>query len=169
MRRFARGRRTPRVVTSGPPIFVCFDVLHDSDLHARVVARSKSPSRDYRIRGNGTPIRGDAGLGAIFQRVGVRRFHLPFVLHDGSHPAESRERIRGRMEPAAGVVVLCGRYSSESVDQALEVEVALELEKPVFFLAGRVGWPCRLPASAPEGAVLHEFDWGTIERLLTGI
>jgi hypothetical protein len=102
-------------------VFASFDVVHDRDLYARLVAESGEPGLSMTVSGGSEP----------------------FTPEDGWS-----QRTRGRIQRAGRILVICGAHTGASLGVAAELLIAKEERKPCLLLWGRRDLMCTKPAGA---------------------
>lgn len=79
-------------------------------------------------------------------------------------PAEARRLIQA----SKCVIVLCGEQTYQADGVATEIQIAQELGKPYFLLAGtRKATPTK-PKHARDDDRIWTYTWATVRMLLTG-
>jgi hypothetical protein len=96
-----------------------FDLEHDRDLHDRLLAQCKRAT-----------------------------FSIVSSSEAGEMTEQWAERVRGRIEDADEVVVICGEHTDESSRVSAELAIAREVNKPYVLLWGRRDSMCKKPRSA---------------------
>lgn len=122
-------------------LFVSFDYDNDSDLKMFLVGQAKHDDTPFDIV--------DASV----------KDHLP-----GDWRAKVRERIRR----ADVVCVLCSPTSHLANGVAIELEIAKELNKPYFLLAGYSNKSCYKPRNAAPTDKMYNWTWDNLKLLIHG-
>ncbi len=121
-------------------VFISFDYDHDLDLKTLLVGQS-------------------------------RHTDSPFDISDWSIKVASPTWIseaRNRISRSDQVVVICGLYTNSAVGVSKEIELAIELEKPYFLLAGRATGTNKKPSAALSGDKLYNWTWPNLKTLIAG-
>lgn len=121
--------------------FISFDYDHDSDLKTLLVGQSKHERSPFEIV--------DASV----------KDHLP-----GDWVA----KVRGRIDRADLVIVICGFFTDRAHGVRVEVGLAQELAKPYFLLRGRPAGQVNKPLSALPEDKVYNWTWPNLEALIGG-
>jgi len=122
------------------PVFISFDYDHDLDLYNLLLGQSKHSDSPFEIT-----------------NWSVK----------GSSPqwvADARARI-GRVSQ---VIVMCGLYTGSATGIDTEIEIARELKKPYFLLAGRAAGTNKKPRAALTTDKLYDWTWPNLKTLIQG-
>jgi hypothetical protein len=96
----------------------------------------------------------------------------PFEIEDWSLKdpltGDWKKKIEPRIKAVSQVAVICGHYTNAAVGVAAEVEIARELGKPYFLLAGRATGINRKPSSALSTDKMYKWTWDNLKKLLDG-
>jgi hypothetical protein len=118
-------------------VFASFDVVHDRDLYARLVAES-----------------GEAGLSMT-----VSGGSEPFTPEEGWS-----QRTRRRIQRAGRIVVICGVHSGASLGVAAELRIAQEERIPCLLLWGRRDLMCTKPAGAKPSEGMYSWTSSILQQ-----
>ncbi len=121
--------------------FISFDYDHDEFLRIALVGQSKNPESPFSI---------------IDKSV---KEHLT---------GDWKEKVRGRINRADLVIVICGEYTYTAVGVATELQIAKDLQKPYFLLWGYSGKSCTKPSSASTTDKIYEWTWPALKSLIGG-
>jgi hypothetical protein len=102
-------------------VFVSFDIQHDEDLYALLLAQSRTPSSGFAVSG------------------GSNRA-TPTNLES--------EGVRGQIRGADQVIFICGEHTETSTPVTAELELARQERTPYFLLWGRRDLMCTKPNGA---------------------
>jgi hypothetical protein len=122
------------------PVFVSFDYDHDVDLYRLLVGQSKNDD-------------------------------TPFNIADLSVKDESAEWVddaRGRLARVEQVCVICGEHTGSATGIDVEIELARELGKPYFLLAGRASGNNAKPRAAQATDKMYKWTWENLKTLIAG-
>jgi hypothetical protein len=120
--------------------FISFDYDHDEFLRTALVWQSKNPDSPFEI---------------IDRSV---KEHLT---------GDWQAKVRGRIQRADIVIVICGEYTHTAKGVAIELQIAKELGKPYFLLAGYADKTCTYPTSA-SGDSMYRWTWPNLKALVGG-
>lgn len=122
-------------------LFISFDYDHDATLRDFLVGQSKNSDS-------------------------------PFEFADASVKApltgDWEEKVRGRIDRADQVAVVCGKHTDTAAGVATEVAIARELEKPYFLLAGYKDGGNKRPKTALSTDKMYEWTWDNLKALVDG-
>ncbi len=76
--------------------------------------------------------------------------------------------MRGRIQRADQVIVLCGKRTGNATGVALELRIARDLNKPYFLLAGRSTGGNVKPATATSSDRMYRWTWKNLATLVRG-
>lgn len=122
-------------------LFISFDYDHDETLKDFLVGQNKNEGSPFEFT--------DASVKA----------HLT-----GDWEKKVRERIRR----ADQVAVLCGKHTDTAGGVAIELQIAQDLEKPYFLLAGYKDGSNKKPATALSADKLYKWTWENLKLLIDG-
>jgi hypothetical protein len=111
-------------------IFVSFDLEHDADLCAQLLAQSAIPSFGFEVTGQSR----------------ARSANEP--------PGDA---VRRQIREADEVIVICGEHTEESIRVSAELRMAQEEQKPYFLLWGRRERMCTKPVSAKRNEGMYRW------------
>lgn len=121
--------------------FISFDYDHDSDIKMLLAGQAKYPDS-------------------------------PFDFTDGSVKehltGDWKEKVKRRMRNCDQVIVLCGAYTNTAHGVKAELEIAQEIGKPYFLLAGRSNGKCTKPTSAKSSDKMYNWTWPNLKSLVGG-
>ncbi|HST54471.1 MAG TPA: hypothetical protein VLJ42_01075 [Solirubrobacteraceae bacterium] len=96
----------------------------------------------------------------------------PFEFADASVKAhltgDWKEKVKGRIDRADQVAVICGKNTDAAVGVAAEVTIAQDLEKPYFLLAGYSDGGNKKPATALSADKMYKWTWDNLKSLVAG-
>lgn len=122
------------------PVFISFDYDHDLDLYYLLVGQS-------------------------------RHSDSPFSIADWSVKNSSPRWVddaRSRINRVQQVIVLCGLYTGSATGIDIEIELARELSKPYFLLAGRASGANSKPRAALQSDEMYNWTWDNLKALIRG-
>ncbi len=122
------------------PLFVSFDYDHDLDLYNLLVGQAKHPD-------------------------------TPFFIADWSVKDASPRWVddaRRRISRVDQVCVLCGVHTGTATGIDVEIQLARELGKPYFLLAGRASGANAKPRAALASDKMYEWTWPNLKSLIAG-
>jgi hypothetical protein len=122
-------------------MFVSFDFDNDADLKMLLIGQSKHED-------------------------------TPFDVYDSSvkehMDGDWQAKVRKKISAADVVCVLCGLNTHTAKGVAIELEIAKELKKPYFLLAGYKDKTNRKPTSASASDKLYNWTWDNLKTLIHG-
>jgi hypothetical protein len=122
-------------------VFTSFDFDHDDDLRILLIGQAKKDDS-------------------------------PFEIADWSVKEELtgdwKEKVAKRIGQVEQVAVICGHHTDSAVGVSAEIEIARELEKPYFLLAGRADGNNKKPKGALEGDKVYKWTWENLKSLIAG-
>lgn len=121
-------------------LFVSFDYDHDADLKMLLVGQSRLPDSPFNIV--------DASV----------KEHLT---------GDWKQKVRGRIERADVVCVLCSTTTSTAKGVEVELAIAKELKTPYFLLQGYKDKVCKKPANATADT-MYNWTWPNLKSLIHG-
>lgn len=122
-------------------VFASFDLEHDGDLYALLLAQSLEPASAFAISGSSQP----RTLGDLPDEV-----------------------LRDALRRADEVVVICGEHTNVSLRMSAELVIAQEEDRPYFLLWGRRASMCTKPATAKHADSMYSWTPGILQdRLLS--
>jgi hypothetical protein len=96
----------------------------------------------------------------------------PFEIVDRSVKAhltgDWKTKVKGRIQRADLVIVLCGQNTHLASGVAIELKIAKDLGKPYFLLKGYKELNCTLPSTADEDDNLYKWTWDNLKLLISG-
>ncbi|CAB4902728.1 unannotated protein [freshwater metagenome] len=78
------------------------------------------------------------------------------------------EKVRGRIDRADQVAVICGKNTTTATGVTAEIEIAQALGKPYFLLAGYSSGGNKKPKSALASDKMYEWTWPNLKSLISG-
>lgn len=121
--------------------FISFDYDHDEFLRTALVGQAKNSDSPFQI---------------------IDRSVKEHLLGDW------RAKVRGRIQRADLVIVLCGEKTHYASGVGAELEIAKELQKPYFLLCGYSGKACVKPVTASASDKMYKWTWENLKRLIGG-
>ena len=121
--------------------FISFDYDHDSDIKMLLAGQAKYPDSPF-----------------DFTDASVKE-HLT---------GDWKEKVKRRMRNCDQVIVLCGAYTHTAQGVKAELEIAQEIGKPYFLLAGRSNQTCTKPTSAKYNDKMYKWNWPNLKSLVGG-
>lgn len=122
-------------------VFISFDYDHDSDLKTLLVGQSKNDDS-------------------------------PFEIADWSIQealtGDWKKKAKERMQQVNVVAVICGLHTDTASGVSAEVEIAQELGKSYFLLAGRANSTNKKPKAAKASDKLYNWTWENLKTLIHG-
>ena len=79
-----------------------------------------------------------------------------------------KAKVRGRIQRADLVVVMCGQYTHTAHGVGIELQIAQELGKPYFLLRGYSDVACTKPITAKASDKMYSWTWDNLKILLAG-
>ncbi len=79
-----------------------------------------------------------------------------------------KDKVKGRIERADQVAVLCGLSTHTATGVAAEVTIAQEVGKPYFLLAGYSDAANKKPTTALSTDKLYKWTWDNLKSLIAG-
>ncbi len=122
-------------------VFISFDYDHDADLKVLLVGQSKNEDSPFEIA--------DASL------------KEPLT-------GDWKKKIRSRISGAEQVAVICGQHTDAATGVSAEIEIARELRKPYFLLAGRSASKNKKPKAAVAKDKMYKWTWENLKTLIGG-
>lgn len=96
----------------------------------------------------------------------------PFDVFDSSvkehMDGDWQAKVRRKINAADVVCVLCGLNTHTAKGVAIELQIAKELKKPYFLLAGYKDKTNRKPTSASDTDKLYNWTWDNLKKLIHG-
>jgi len=122
-------------------VFISFDYDNDEFLRTALVGQAKNPDTPFEIidRSLKEPLSGDW-----------------------------KTKVKGRIQRADIVVVMCGQKTHTATGVAAEVTITQELGKPYFLLKGYSDKNCTAPTSAKSGEKIYPWTWDNLKALIGG-
>ena len=121
-------------------VFISFDYDHDLDVKTMLAGQAKLPDSPFDFT--------DASV----------KDHLT---------GDWKEKVKQRIRNCDQVCVLCGEYTHTATGVKAEVEIAQELGKPYFLLAGR-GDKSKKPTMAKSTDKIYTWTWDNLKKLVGG-
>ena len=122
-------------------VFTSFDFDHDEDLRNLLIGQSKNDDS-------------------------------PFEMSDWSvkehMTGDWKAKVRTRIRSVDQVIVICGENTDTATGVSIELEIAMEEEKPYFLLWGRSSKTCKKPKAASAQDKLYEWTWENLKNLIGG-
>jgi hypothetical protein len=122
------------------PVFVSFDYDNDFDLYTLLLGQAKHDD-------------------------------TPFQVADWSVKNASPEWVddaRKRINRVDQVIVMCGHNTGTATGIDIEMELARELKKPYFLLAGRATGVNKKPRGALTSDKMYDWTWENLKKLIAG-
>ena len=121
--------------------FISFDYDHDDFLRMALVGQAKNPDTPFDI---------------IDRSV---KEHLS---------GDWKEKVKGRIQRADLVIVICGEYTHTATGVAVELQIAKDLFKPYFLLWGYSDKTCTQPTTAAITDKVYQWTWDGLKSLIAG-
>jgi hypothetical protein len=118
-------------------LYVSFDLEHDRDLQARLLAESQRADFVIASRSEG-----------------------------GGMTEAWSARVRARITESDEVLVICGEHTDVSPRMSAELKIAQEQHKPYLLLWGRRDSMCKKPRGARAGDGMYMWTPATLEQQL---
>lgn len=122
-------------------VFISFDYDNDEFLRTALVGQANNPQTPFEI---------------IDRSV---KEHLT---------GDWKAKVKGRIQRADLVIVLCGEKTHTAIGVAEELRIAKEVGKPYFLLRGYSGKTCIAPTSAHTTDKIYSWTWENLRLLLSG-
>ena len=119
--------------------FISFDYDHDDFLRTALAGQAKHPDSPFDIidRSVKEPLTGNW-----------------------------KEKVKGRIERADVVIVICGQHTHTASGVATELQIAKDLQTPYFLLRGYSDKTCTRPISASSYETMHDWTWDNLKTLI---
>jgi len=121
-------------------VYISFDYDHDSDLKILLAGQSENEDSPFSI--------------------------ADWSIKEAS--ADWKEKARARIKQVAQVIVICGSHTETATGINAEINIARDLEKPYFLLAGRADGKNKKPTAALSTDKLYEWTWPNLKSLIEG-
>jgi hypothetical protein len=96
----------------------------------------------------------------------------PFSFYDRSVKehltGDWKEKVKGRIQRADLVIVICGEKTHTAQGVAAELAIAQEIGKPYFLLWGYGEKNCTKPTSAYATDKVYRWTWDNLKNLIAG-
>jgi hypothetical protein len=96
----------------------------------------------------------------------------PFEFTDASVKAhltgDWKDKVKGRISRADQVAVICGKDTDTATGVAAEIEIAQDLGKPYFLLAGYSSGGNKTPKQALSTDKMYKWTWPILKDLIAG-
>lgn len=79
-----------------------------------------------------------------------------------------KAKVRGRIQRADLVIVICGQHTHTASGVATELEIAKEIGKPYFLLRGYSDKSCSKPRTASQKDKIYDWTWPNLKLLIGG-
>jgi hypothetical protein len=125
---------------SATKVFISFDYDNDLDLKVLLAGQAKLPDS-------------------------------PFEIEDRSVKTESpgwKADARSRISRSDQVAVICGHHTGTATGVSAEIEIARDLDRPYFLLAGRATGVNKKPTSALSTDKMYKWTWENLKTLIAG-
>jgi len=122
-------------------MFVSFDYDHDADIKMLLVGQSKHEDTPFDIW--------DSSV----------KEHLT---------GDWEEKVRNKIRNVDIVCVLCGTQTHNAKGVAIELQIAKDLKKEYFLLAGYSDKVCTKPTSATASDKMYKWTWENLKTLIHG-
>ena len=119
--------------------FISFDYDHDDFLRTALAGQAKHPDSPFDIID--------------------RSVKEPLI-------GNWKEKVKGRIERADVVIVICGQHTHTSSGVAIELQIAKELKTPYFLLRGYSDKTCTRPTSASVYDTMHDWTRDNLKTLI---
>ena len=121
--------------------FISFDFDHDEFLRTALAGQAKNPDSPFDIidRSVKEPLTGDW-----------------------------KAKVRGRIERADLVIVICGEHTHKATGVTVELQFAKDLGKPYFLLQGYPDKNCTKPSNADVNDKMYNWTWDNLKLLIGG-
>lgn len=123
-------------------VFVSFDFDNDARLKDALIGQSRYPNSPFEVR--------------------------DYSMKEAAPQSQWRREARRRMDLCSVVVVMCGQHTNRASGVSAEIEIARELRKPYFPLAGYSDKQCVKPRAARPSDKMYSWTWDNLEALLAG-
>ena len=124
-----------------PRVFTSFDFEHDEDLRTLFVGQSRNSNTPFEI--------------------------VDWSLKEALS-GNWKEKVRTRIRRVDKVIVLCGEHTDSANGVSIEVRIAQDEGKPVYFIRGRSNKTCKLPVAALPSDSMKPWTWENLKVLLEG-
>lgn len=121
--------------------FISFDYDHDEFLRTALVGQAKNTDSPFEI---------------IDRSV---KEHLV---------SDWKSKVKGRIQRADLVIVLCGKYTHLASGVSTELQIAKDLYKPYFLLWGYSDKTCTKPTTADATDKIYKWTWDNLKSLIGG-
>ena len=128
--------------TARQNVFVSFDYDHDARLKDALIGQSRYPKSPFNVR--------------------------DYSMKEAAPQSRWRAEARRRMGLCSAMVVICGQHTNWAAGVSTEVEIARDLRKPYFLLAGYSDRNCAKPKAARASDKIYSWTWNNLEALLEG-
>jgi len=122
-------------------LFISFDYDHDEDLRNLLVGQAKNEDSPFE-----------------FADASVKE---PMT-------GDWKEKVRGRIQRADQVAVICGEHTDTATGVSAEVAITQELGAPYFLLKGRADGNCMRPKAAKSTDKMYRWTWSNLKLLIAG-
>lgn len=121
--------------------FISFDYDHDEFLRTALAGQAKNPDSPFDIidRSVSEPLTGDW-----------------------------KAKVRGRIESADLVIVICGEHTHTATGVTVELQFAKDLRKPYFLLKGYPDKNCTKPSNTDVNDKMYNWTWDNLKLLIGG-
>ena len=120
-------------------VFTSFDFEHDEKLREFLVGQSRNPRSPFEIAD----------------------WSLKEAL-----PGDWKEKVRSRIRSVDVVLVICGEHTDRATGVSVEVRMAREEGKPVYFIKGRKDKNCKMPKAALTKDRMLSWTWDGLAAML---
>lgn len=120
--------------------FISFDYDHDEFLRTAIVGQSQLEDSPFSISDRSV------------------KEHLT---------GDWKEKVKGRIQRADLVIVMCGEHTHEAAGVSVELQIAKDLKKPYFLLKGYKDKTCTKPTSGASDT-LYNWTWDNLKLLIHG-
>lgn len=121
--------------------FISFDYDHDEFLRTALVGQAKNTDSPFEI---------------------IDRSVKEHLIGDW------QAKVRGRIQRADLVIVLCGEYTHRASGVGVELQITKELSKPYFLLWGYSDKTCSKPTTANDNDKIYKWTWDNLKELIGG-
>ena len=123
-------------------MFVSFDYDNDASLKNGLIGQSRYPNSPFDV--------------------------ADFSMKDAAPQSRWRQEAKRRMALCSVVVVMCGQHTNKASGVSAEIEIARELKKPYFLLAGYSDKVCVKLKAAKSTDKMYKWTWDNLVMLLNG-
>ena len=126
----------------GQNVFVSFDYDNDARLKDALIGQSRYANSPFNVR--------------------------DYSMKEAAPQSQWRAEARRRIGLCSVVAVMCGLFTDRAAAVSVEIEIARDLGKPYFLLAGYSDRQCAWPRAATPYDKMYKWTWDNLEALLEG-